>query len=346
MTKKQHYMTPNERQKLEALREEGIPVSRIAQRLGFCRQTIYNELKRGQYQCVKLRHGYYYDEVHYSADKAQQIHDYRQTAKGRPLKIGHDRAYAEFLEEKMLGIQEHGTVDRRKRCSPAVALELAKREGHETAVCVSTLYSYISKGVFLTLTNKDLWEKSKKKKRSYEQVRRIAHPLLPSITERPKYINSREEPGHCEMDLVVSCSKGKGGVLTITERSGRFEIIRKIPNKKAETIRAALLDIKRRLPPGMEIKSITTDNGSEFLQYEALRAAVACPIYYCHSYAAWEKGSNENHNRMIRRWYPKGTDFSKVSKKDIAECEAWMNNYPRKSLGWLTPMEFMRRWTA
>lgn len=345
MTKKQHYMTPNERQQLEALLKANIPVSRIAKQLGFCRQTIYNEVRRGAYHRVVERHGYYFDETHYSADKAQQKHNYAQTGKGRPLKIGNDRSYADFLERCMLGIQKNGKIERRKRCSPSVALELAQREGFAMHICAATLYSYIGKGVFLHLTNKDLWEKSKQKKRDYETVKRIAHPLLPSITERPDYINSREEPGHYEIDLVISCDKGKGALLTMTERSGRFEFIRKIPNKKAKTIRAALGDIKQKLPRGT-IKSITTDNGSEFLQYDELQAVMACPIYYCHSYAAWEKGTNENHNRMIRRWFPKGTDFSKVTQRDIEACEAWMNNYPRKSLGWLTPKEFFKRWVA
>ena len=104
MTKKQHYMRWEERQQLEAMRRNHIPVSEIARQLGFCRQTIYDELKRGAY----IHTCPYWDEVRYSADKAQQVHDYNQTAKGRPLKIGSDREYADFLEEKMLGVQEEG----------------------------------------------------------------------------------------------------------------------------------------------------------------------------------------------------------------------------------------------
>ncbi|MDD3346228.1 MAG: IS30 family transposase [Oscillibacter sp.] len=124
----------------------------------------------------------------------------------------------------------------------------------------------------------------------------------------------------------------------MTDRAGRCEIIRKIPDKRAMTIRQALRSI---LKAGYIIRSITTDNGSEFLEYDKLLAVTGCPVYYCHSFAAWEKGTNENHNRMIRRWFPKGTDFSKISANEIAECEDWMNNYPRKSLSWLTPREFM-----
>lgn len=91
-----------------------------------------------------------------------------------------------------------------------------------------------------------------------------------------------------------------------------------------------------------KFKSITTDNGPEFLEYEKLRRSslgdVRFQVWYCHSYAAWEKGSNENHNRMIRRWFPKGTDFTKVTKKQVADIQHWMNSYPRKVLDWKTPM--------
>ena len=96
----------------------------------------------------------------------------------------------------------------------------------------------------------------------------------------------------------------------------------------------------------IQFKSLTTDNGAEFLQYEELRSVVKCPIYYCHSYAAWEKGTNENGNRMIRRWFPKGTNFAKVSQREIRECQEWLNNYPRKSIGWMTPQEFITAWSA
>ena len=215
MMKKQHYMTHDERQQLEALHRNHIPVAEIARQLGFCRQTIYNELKTGAYMHMCDL----YDERRYSADKAEQRHKYAQTAKGRPLKIGRDRAYAEFLEKKILG-----GGDKRKRFSPAAALAQAQKQGYQTSICATTLYSYITKGVFLRLRNRDLIEKSRRKKSSYHPVRRIAHPDLPSITTRPDYINSREEPGHWEMDLIVSCASGKGAVLTLTERTGHREI--------------------------------------------------------------------------------------------------------------------------
>ena len=327
MMGKQHYMTPDERQQLEAMRRNHIPVAEIARQLGFCRQTIYNELRAGSY----VHDCGWYDEVRYSAHKADQRHRYAQTAKGRPLKIGHDRAYADRLESLMLG-----DGDKRRRYSPAAALAQAYRDGFTLTVCVSTLYSYISKGIFLRLQNRDLIEKAKRLKNKGRTTQRIAHPDLPSITDRPEHINNRTEPGHWEMDLIVSCAKGSGAILTLTERLSRFEIIRKLPDRKAETVQKALRSIRRQ---GVEMRSITTDNGPEFLHYTDLQAVTGCPVYYCHSYAAWEKGTNENHNRMVRRWFPKGTNFAEVSRKKIAECADWMNHYPRKVLCWRTPAE-------
>lgn len=332
MTKKQHYMTRDERLQLEALHRAKIPISQIARQLGFCRQTIYNEIRRGAYiHTCDLQ-----DERRYSADKAQQIHNYNQTAKGRPLKIGSDRAYADYLEHRIL----------HDRFSPGAALAAARRAGYQTQICAATLYSYIDKGIFLHLTNKALWVKSRKKKQNHRPVRRIVHPKLPSITDRPEWINDREELGHWEMDLIVG--KGNTGpvLLTLTERISREEMIFKLPNRQAATIRSVFDRLERSI--GKEafrtkFRSLTTDNGAEFLQYKELVRSIhggkRFDVWYCHSYAAWEKGTNENHNRMIRRFFPKGTDFSKITKKQIAEVQDWMNNYPRKILDWATPNE-------
>ena len=326
-----HYMTYKERVRLETLLGEKTSVAYIAGKLGFSRQTIYNEIKRGSY----LHTRDYWDEQRYSAQKAQQVTDYAQTAKGRPLKIGNDHAYASYLEQKIL----------RDRFSPAAALAAARKEGFDTSVSVNTLYSYIDKRVFYELGNKHLWEKWKKRPKAQRPERRVAHKNLPSIEARPDSINQRREFGHWEMDLVVSGRGGKSVLLTLTERMSRQEIIRKLPDRKAETIRKAIDQIERKTPGfRQKFKSITTDNGSEFLQYEKLRKSCKCKgqrfdIYYCHSYSAWEKGSNENHNRMIRRFLPKGTNFDEVSSREIRKIQDWMNHYPRRSLNWATPAE-------
>ena len=325
-----HQMTEEERYQLEALLNARIPKAQIARQLGFSRKTIYNEIRRGEYEYehngfIKLK---------YSADKGQQIHDLNATAKGAPIKLGKEREYAAYLEKKIL----------KDRYSPAAALAAAKKDGFEFSICRVTLYSYISKGIFLHLTNKDLWIKGKKKKRRYKKVQRIAHPLLPSISNRPQKINDRTEYGHWEMDLIIGKRSNDAALLTLTERQTRQELIFKIPDKKANTIRNVFDQLEAGIPQFKEIfKSITTDNGPEFLKYEELRSSIhggyRFDLYYCHSFASWEKGTVENHNRMIRRFFPKKTRFKDISEQEIADVQNWMNNYPRRILGWKTPNE-------
>ena len=107
---------------------------------------------------------------------------------------------------------------------------------------------------------------------------------------------------------------------------------------------AELDRLERTMPDFWDrIRSITTDNGSEFLDYEGMRRSIyggsRCDIYYCHSFASWEKGTIERSNRLIRRFFPKGTNFSKITDAQVAAVQNWINNYPRKILDWRTPME-------
>ena len=333
MTKKQHYMTYEERIQLETLLRHKIPVSEIARELGFSRQTIYREIKRGTY----LHDCGHYDEKRYSAQKGQIIHEQRQENKGCPLKIGKDINYASFLEQKIL--EEH--------YSPAAALAAARAVGFSTQISVGTLYNYITMGLFVILEDKHLLEKTTRKprKKKKDDEPKVAHPTLPSIEDRPEIIGQRSEPGHWEMDLIVGTQESKPCLLTMTERLTRKEIITLLPDRRAVTIRRAIDRIERQTVGfKQKFKSITTDNGSEFMEYDLLIRSCRSKgqrfeVYYCHSYAAWEKGSNENHNKMIRRFFPKGTDFSKVTKKQVAAVQNWMNNYPRKILDWMTPLE-------
>lgn len=325
----QHYMTERERYCLEAYLRAKKPIAWIARTMGFCRQTIYNERVRGKY----LHACDLWDDPRYSADKAQQVHDYNQTAKGRTLKIGNHHGYAQRLEDLMRGVQADGTIDRRKRYSPAAALAQTRREGYPVRVCTATLYSYIEKGVFQHLTRRDLW--APRQRRTYRHIQRIAHPQLPSIANRPQAINDREEPGHWEIDLVVGPSKTRPVLLTMTERKSRQEVIIKLPDKSQKSVIQALAGVKA------PIHSITTDNGPEFMAYDQIRATLpGCQeVYYCHSYASWEKGTNERHNRMIRQWFPKGTDFSQVTQEELDDLADFMNHYPRRVLGWRCPAE-------
>ena len=324
---KQHYMTEVERYKLEAYLEDKIGVSEIARRLGFSRQTIYNEIKRGTY----IHTGKHKDYPIYSAMKGQDVYEKRQHNKGRPEKLKQGSSYMKFLEAKLIGLQPNGKIIKKKRYSPAAALASAVKAGYKEKICTVTLNNYIYRGHMGRAKAANLWESPYRRKYGTSKSR-VVHPQFPSIEIRPEYINLRAEPGHVEMDLIISGKKGRSTLLTMTDRLTRKETIIKLPNKKADSVIAALQTVNG------QIRSITTDNGVEFLAYEKMKQLVP-EIYYCHSYAAWEKGTNENHNRMIRRWYPKGTNFDLVSEETLTDLMEWMNNYPRKSLGWMTPNE-------
>lgn len=135
------------------------------------------------------------------------------------------------------------------------------------------------------------------------------------------------------MDTVVSGTKGKGGILVLCERKTRYAILEKVEAVSCSEISRAL---RRVVASGAmkRVLSITTDNGTEFsdgnLMLKALRASKrTLEIYYTHAYTAWEKGSVENMNRIIRRWHRKGTDFRGVTAAKIEQLQAFINSIPR-----------------
>ncbi|WP_168433670.1 IS30 family transposase [Pontiella sulfatireligans] len=200
---------------------------------------------------------------------------------------------------------------------------------------------------FCDVSNETLWEKRTrgKKHKSLHRRAKRGTSVGRSIDERPAEVADRQQSGHGEIDLVVG-GKGTGSaaLLTLVERKSRKLIIRKIKDKTQAAVSRAINGIERSM--GKEafkvvFKSITADNGSEFLDYEALEASVfgrstRTHLYYAHPYSSWERGSNENTNRMIRRFIPKGSDITKCTRTAIREIENWINRYPRKILNFKT----------
>lgn len=331
-----HQLTRADRIKIEALLKEGLSKAKIAAHLGVHRSTIYNELKRGEYE---HRNSDWTTEKRYSPDIAQEKAEENLKVRGTQLKIGNDIAYANYIEDKIV----------KEDYSPAAVLGELKAQGREkefnTTVCVATLYSYIDKGVFLKLTNKDLPVK-KNKKRGYKKVRKQQARAAAgdSIEKRPEEIDQREEFGHWEMDSVI----GKRGIsknvlLVLTERKTRDEIIFKLPDHTDEAVVAALDRLERRYGVDMFkqiFKTITVDNGSEFADVNGLERSILeegekrTHLYYCHPYSSWERGTNEVTNKMVRRKVPKGTNFDDKTDEEIEEIENWINGYPRRIHGY------------
>lgn len=157
-------------------------------------------------------------------------------------------------------------------------------------------------------------------------------------------MNARTTVGHWEMDSVLGKKKTKPALLVLSERLSRKELIIKVQDHTAASVVRALDRLERKMgSPAFRatFKSITVDNGSEFADVDGMerscrRKGPRTKVYYCHPYSSWERGTNENTNGLIRRWFPKGTDFSKVSVQEIQKVEDWLNTYPREILGFLS----------
>lgn len=214
----------------------------------------------------------------------------------------------------------------------------------DTTICTKTLYNYIDRGIFASLGNKDLWVKKDEKKRDYKKIRTVAlnNKNGKSITERPKEADDRTEPGHWEIDLVVGRKGTKAVILTLVDRKARKSLYALAKDGSRKEAIAAIKRVKRRTSGSFKevFKTITADNGSEFLNSEAIKAAAKCDeVYYAHPYNSWERGSNENGNRILRRFVPKGTDIGKLTAVALQRIDNWVNNYPRRIFGYKTAKE-------
>ena len=337
-TRKGHWkqLSEGERYKIEAHVEAKKTPGEIAKLMNRNRRTIEREINRGK---VVLRDTHWRDIPQYKADVGQRVAEENASNKGRPLKIGKDHKLAWHIEKKIAG----------DKYSPDAVIGEIKASGlqFEVALCTKTVYNMIDSGIFLKLSNKDLPVKRNGAKRKYRKVRKVAlnNTKGRSIEERPPEADSRKEYGHWEMDCLVG--PGKPCLLVLTERSRREQIIVKMSSQTQSNVKVALDKLerthKRRFKE--KFKSITMDNGSEFLNMASIEQSVLykgakrTTCYYAHPYSAWERGSNENANKLIRRFVPKGVDIGKLCSKEVKRIERWMNNYPRRIFGYKTPKQ-------
>ena len=196
---------------------------------------------------------------------------------------------------------------------------------------ISTIYYWIHHGQLGVSKANLLYPR--KKKSLKKQASPNFKPAGQSIEQRPESINQRDNIGDFEIDTVIQTRAKNECLLTLTDRKSRYQIIRLIPDKSAASVNQAL----RLILQEYQITSITADNGAEFSRL----SDVFDPkhIYYAHPYSSWERGTNENHNRLIRRWLPKGS--KNATQQQVAFIEHWINNYPKKVLDYKSPREFL-----
>ncbi len=311
---------------IEKLYNSGLSLNAIARKLGFSVSSIHAEVHRGLYDHLDYRT--WKTEKYYSAQIADDEARWQSTSKGRPIKLADRYDYVSIVASRLHGGE-----------SPDQIVGDLKRKGQWT-VCTATLYDYIEKGYIPGVSVSDLYayrysKKRKKKKQGTHRTQRA--PKGNIIDRRPAEIGSRTTFGHWEVDTVIGRKKGTGqALLVMTERLTRYEVIVKLRDKTAKNTAKAIQKAAKMFPRGT-FKSITVDNGVEFQDYEGM--SEVAPVYYCHPYSSWERGSNENANRLIRRFFPKGQSMKHRTQKDCDAAALFINRMHRKTLNYATAEE-------
>lgn len=308
----------------------------IGEELGKHRTNIYREVQKG---LVELKNSDLSVRIEYCAIIAQNTKDKNSELKGPSLKIANDYKLSEYIKNRI-----------EDKYSPEVIAELIKKTNEfKINISFKTIYNYLEKGILMVDINDLTYGKYRKKKgeNKTDSNSRLKLKEGRTIRDRPLEVDSREELGHWEMDLVEG-KKNDGGkvLLVLTERCSRKEIIELLSNKTQNSVIKALNKIERK--EGVKnfrkkFKTITTDNGSEFLNYEGIESSYCksnikrTNQYFADAYSSWQRGSNENQNKMIRRFLKKGSSFKDLTNAEVKTIENWMNNYPRKMFGFESP---------
>ncbi|MDX9801742.1 MAG: IS30 family transposase [Spirochaetia bacterium] len=301
-------------------------------------RTIRREIRRGK---VEHTTSELLKITVYNAEYAQNDAESKNSAKGPPIKLGKDWILVKGISKLI----------KEDKYSPYAVIQHFGRNNwpSDTRICEKTLYNYIAAGDISNVTEKDLLYAGKRRKPKGKPKRHAnAMNASRSIDKRPIEANDRSVAGHWEMDTVYSgkdCSPSC--LLTLTERKTRVEIARKIPDRTASSVKKEIDKIERQIGTVRFrelFNSITPDNGVEFSNAEGLENSILCNqirtrLFFAHPYSSYERGTNENHNGIIRKFIPKGSDIGLEKKSTIRNIQNWMNNYPRRILGGRSPLE-------
>jgi len=313
-------ITAEERDRIACWHAAGVPNKEISRRLQRAVSSIGRELKRNEHR------------GEYTALVAQQISQRRNKLSRKRNALKDPEIYGYVVEKLRAG------------WSPEQIAGRLKKEHQKTVLCHETIYRYI----YLTPDGKkqqlyDYLPRHRHRRRQ-KYGRSVHHPQIPervSIHDRPDDVNNKKEFGHWELDAV----EGKGhkeAIATFLERVSRYYQAVKIPNLDAEYAVKAHLSVLGMYPEFAR-QTTTFDNGKENTNHTKLWQYYGILTYFCDPYCSWQKGSNENHNGLLRRYIPKKTDFSLFSQAELDSMVEEMNDRPRKCLNYSTPKEvFMR----
>lgn len=310
-----NHLTIEERTVIYSLRNEGRSLRYIGEAVGRSASTICRELKRNF--C-----GYRYKYLPVNAQKKYQK---RRVNCHRQIDI--DVETKQYIEDKIS-----------QTWSPE---QISNRTTDEiTTPAFSTIYRWIHRGL---IVKGDMTKLRRKGKFKRPQETRGRFNIGKRIKMRPKEVYKRATYGHWEADTVESGRinhqrKSKYCFVTLAERKSRQYIAKLIPNRTEPVVTAAIIELLSSYPSEL-VKTITCDRGKEFAGYENLEKELKCDVYFADPYCAWQRGTNENSNGLLREFYPKGMDLSKTSNNELDRCLSLMNNRPRKCIKFKTPNE-------
>ena len=325
--KKGKHLSFEERVIIQLRIKDNYSIRAIAREIGCSPTTVSNEIKRGTVLMYKNHSPHYRakaGQAKYEANRQNSCRNYDYVEKSK---------FINYVSNHFFN--DDWSLD---ACYGRALIDNAFTR--EEMVCVKTLYKYVDAGL-IGIKNHHLPVKLSRKTKTVRQNEN-KRKLGRSIEERPSIVDTREEFGHWECDLVLgSKTKDDKVLLTMIERMTREFFVIPIANKNAETVLEAFKELKSRYEEHFSevFKTITTDNGSEFADLSNLEDISKTLIYYAHPYTSCEKGSVERHNGLIRRFLPKGKRIDHYDAQTIADVETWANSLPRKILGYKTPDE-------
>lgn len=317
------HLTINERACVYQFKQMGMSIRKIAEALNRNPSTISRELKRNSYNT-----GVNYSIARYSATNAQEKYIARRINCHRKTII--DIETKKYIENKI-----------EINWSPEQIVNYIKGRP-ENIPSVSTIYRWISKG-YLIQGDKSKLRRKGKFKRPAET--RGKFNIGKTIKKRPNEVYKRNTFGHWEADTVESGRidhqrKSKYCFVTLAERKSRLYLCKLLPDRKEENVTQAIIELLSQFPQEL-VKTITCDRGKEFAGWKKIEEALKCDLYFADPYCAWQKGTNENSNGLLREYYPKGMDLSKTNNIELKEKLDLLNNRPRKCINYNTPNELI-----
>ena len=313
------HLKETERDEISYLLAKGYTQKDIAGRLRRDPSTISREIRRNGSPVRNTR---------YRANRAQKRSDERKSISHRKIRLKNE-IIRDYVIHKL-------SIDMTpEQIAGKIGSDL---KGYKTNYESIYLFIYHERPDLTTCLVRG---KRKRQKRSIKPGKRMVKiPNRTMIADRPDKINTKKEYGHWEADTVVS-RQSTASLVVIRERRLQIMLIKKIPRRTASHMKHAVIQMLQRFPRRY-VKSITFDNGLENAEHELIAKSLGIKTYFCNPYHSWEKGGVENGIGLIRRYLPKKTDFSLISNKYIRSIEERLNNRPRKTLGFLTPLEAYR----